>query len=38
MISVDMMLVSDKSWLWAIDIVRRQWSRRFPAEVGPSGT
>jgi hypothetical protein len=33
MISVDMMLVSDKSWRWAADIVQRQWSRRFPAKV-----
>lgn len=36
MISVDMMLVSDKSWRWAADIVQREWSRRFPAKVGSS--
>jgi hypothetical protein len=33
MIAVDMMLVSDKTWTWAADIARRQWSRRFPAKV-----
>jgi len=31
MIAVDMMLVSDKTWLFAADVVERQWSRRFPA-------
>jgi hypothetical protein len=33
MIAVDMMLVSDKTWLFASGIVQRQWARRFPARV-----
>ena len=33
MIAVDMMLVSDKTWRFAAGIVKRRWSRRFPAKV-----
>ena len=33
MIAVDMMLVSDKTWLFASGLVQREWSRRFPAKV-----
>jgi hypothetical protein len=33
MIAVDMMLVSDKTWRFAANLVQRQWSRRFPARV-----
>ncbi|MGA9102053.1 HTTM domain-containing protein [Aeromicrobium sp.] len=33
MIAVDMMLVSDKTWRFAADVVHRVWVRRFPAKV-----
>jgi hypothetical protein len=33
MIAVDMMLVSDKTWRFAADLVKRLWARRFPAKV-----
>jgi hypothetical protein len=33
MIAVDMMLVSDKTWLFASDTAQRLWQRRFPARV-----
>ena len=36
MIAVDMMLVSDKTWRFASDLVQREWSRRFPAKVKAS--
>jgi hypothetical protein len=33
MIAVDMMLVSDKTWIFASDTAQRLWRRRFPALV-----
>jgi hypothetical protein len=33
MIAVDMMLVSDKTWRFASDLVQREWSRRFSSKV-----
>ncbi len=36
MIAVDMMLVSDKTWRFASDLVQREWSRRFQAKVKAS--
>jgi hypothetical protein len=34
MIAVDMMLVSDKTWRFAADVVHRLRVRRLPAKVG----